>query len=92
MMLSHCELLCVVQGIREFAKRQGQKNRPLEKVKSAQSVYASNTVSTPQEIYGKTHFKMSEITSAKTKNPQDEIFCHLNIRYTPVNVCQLVIE
>ena len=30
--------------------------------------------------------KMSEIAIVKTGNLQDEIFCHLNIRYTPVNV------
>jgi hypothetical protein len=29
---------------------------------------------------------MSEIAIVKTGNLQDEISCHLNIRYTPVNV------
>lgn len=29
---------------------------------------------------------MSEIAIVKTGNLQDETFCYLNIRYTPVNV------
>jgi hypothetical protein len=74
--------LCSTRHSR-FAKRQTKK-RPSEKFRSAQSVYASNTVTHKELVEGS--FKMSEIAIVKTGNLQDEICCHLNIRYTPVNV------
>ena len=82
-MLSHCEFPCVVQGIRDLLNARHKKS-PTWKFKSAQSVYASNTVTHKELVEGS--FKMSEIAIVKTGNLQDEIFCHLNIRYTPVNV------
>ena len=75
--------LCSTRHSR-FAKTPDIKNRPLENFKSAQSVYASNTVTHKELVEGS--FKMSEIAIVKTGNLQDEICCHLNIRYTPVNV------
>ena len=82
-MLSHCEFPCVVQGIRDLLNARHKKS-PTWKFKSAQSVYASNTVTHKELVEGS--FKMSEIAIVKTGNLQDEICCHLNIRYTPVNV------
>lgn len=52
------------------------KNRSLENFKSAQSVYASNTVTHKELVEGS--LKMSEIAIVKTRNLQDEICCHLN--------------
>lgn len=42
-MLSHCEFPSVVQGIRDWLNARHKKSPP-ENLKSAQSVYASNTV------------------------------------------------